>query len=535
MNVKKLLILLCLCFTTFYPLWAQKNFEDLTLQEKIGQTLFVSMDINNADKFKPYIQQGLIGGVLIQWGNYSREETKKLTTKLQSWAKESPNQIPLLIAIDYEGGTVYSPRTLGLPFLLSNMLIAAANNYEDTQTMFYIIAQELKNLGIHINFSPVMDVNINPDNPIIGVRSFGSNKDTVSSMGKAVINGLQNGGIVAVAKHFPGHGETSLDTHKTLTIFNGTEQEFYDTHLYPFKQAIDEGVKGILTAHIRYPFLDNKLATYSPAILTNLLKKKLGFKGIVFTDSLDMKGALLENISKAAALSIRAGSDVALIAREDPQKAIQTIQEKVSKARIEDAAQKVYNLKKELNLFSKPSNLPDTKVDKAFKFYAGKITNQAVTLVKNEGQLIPYKPQKDKPKLCAVFFAPTRFANQLTYFVKPFLEKNFEVNYYNAALTPKQKDLTRAKACISNTDLVVIGSLQWANKEVAAQKKAIESLIKLNKNTILLSLMSPYDIKNYSEVKTVLALYGVNEFSAVTAAEIILGTKEAKGNLPISF
>ena len=126
--------------------------------------------------------------MLIQWGNYSREETKKLTETLQSWAKQSPSQIPLLIAIDYEGGTVYSPTTLGLPFLLSNMLIAAANNYEDTQTIFYIIAQELKNLGIHINFAPVMDVNTNAKNPIIGVRSFGSNKETVSNIFLAMDN-----------------------------------------------------------------------------------------------------------------------------------------------------------------------------------------------------------------------------------------------------------------------------------------------------------------------------------------------------------
>lgn len=534
MNIKKLLFTLCLCFV-FCPLQAQKNFDELTLEEKIGQTLFVYADINNAERFKLPIQRGLVGGVLIQWGNYSKEETKKFINKLQGWAKESPNKIPLLIAIDYEGGTVYSPRTLGLPFLLSNMLMAAANNYEDTQTMFYIIAQEFKNLGIHINFSPVVDVNINPNNPIIGIRSFGSDKETVSSMGKAIINGLQKGGVVSVAKHFPGHGETSIDTHKTLAIFKGSEQEFYNIHLYPFKQAIDANVKGIMTAHIRYPFLDNKLATYSPVILTDLLRRQLGFKGLIFTDGLDMKGALLDDISKAAALSIKAGADVALIAREQPQKAIRAIKERVTSARINDAASKVYNLKKELNLFSETSNSTDNKVDKAFEFFAKKITNQAVTLVKNEDNLIPYKNEETKPKLCAVFFAPTRFANQLTYFVKPFLEQNFEVNYYNAALNPKQKDFERAKSCALNKDLVVIGSLQWANKEISSQKQIIDDLIKLNKNTILLSLMSPYDIRNYPQAKTVLALYGVNKFSATTAAEIIMGQKRAQGNLPISF
>lgn len=531
--MKKIFIIVCLLLS-LQPAYAQKSFEELSLQEKIGQTLFVSVDINNYEKFKPAITKGLVGGVLIQWGNYSREETKKLTSTLQSWAKESPNKIPLLIAIDYEGGTVYSPTTLGLPFLLSNMVFAAANNYEDTQTIFYIIAQELKNLGININFAPVMDVNVNPQNPIIGVRSFGSNKETVANMGQAIIEGLQQGGVMAVAKHFPGHGEASVDTHKGLTEFSGTQEEFKNIHLYPFKRAVEAGVKGIMTSHIRYPFIDNKLATYSPLILKNLLRKELRFKGLIFTDSLDMKGALLSNISKAAYLALNAGADVALIAKEDPQKAISLIEQKVSAARIEDAAQKVYEAKKELKLFENVQNTNEMDVSKAFDVFARKITQEAVTVVKNEDNLIPYKQQTPQ-KLCAVFFAPTRLANQLPYFVQPFLNENFEVNYYNAPLSPKQKDIERAKKCVLNADIAVIGSLQWANKEVASQKKAINELLTLNPSAIILSLMSPYDLKHYPQARTALAIYGVNKFSAEAAANVILGKNKPKGQLPISF
>ena len=531
--MKKIFIALALLLA-LQPAQAQKSFEDLSLQEKTGQTLFASADINNYERLKPYITKGLLGGVLIQWGNYSREETKKLTENLQTWAKESPNKIPLLIAIDYEGGTVYSPTTLGLPFLLSNMVIAAANNYEDTQTIFYIIAQELRNLGIHINFAPVMDVNTNSQNPIIGVRSFGSKKETVATMGKAIIEGLQQGGIMSVAKHFPGHGEANTDTHKGLTEFNGTKKEFEEIHLYPFKEAIKSGVQGIMTSHIRYSFLDYRLATYSPVILQDLLRKKLDFKGLIFTDSLDMKGALLSNISKAAYLSLKAGADVALIAKEDPQKAITLIQQKVPAQRIEEAAKKVYDAKKELGLFEKNTN-KEMPVNKAFEALARKITQQAVTVVKNEDNLIPYQPQDGKNKLCAVFFAPTRLANQLPYFVQPFLNEKFEVEYYNAPLTPKQKDIERAKNCALKADLVVIGSLQWANKEVAAQKKAIEELLNLNGNTVILSLMSPYDLKHYPQAQTALAIYGVNSFSATAAAEVILGKIKPKGQLPINF
>lgn len=532
--MKKLFTALLLLFI-LQPAQAQKNFDELSLQEKIGQTLFVSADINNYEQLKPAITQGLVGGVLIQWGNYSREETKKLIKTLQNWAKESPNQIPLFIAVDYEGGTVYSPTTLGLPFLLSNMVFAAANDYENTQTIFYIIAQELRNLGIHINFAPVMDVNTNSQNPIIGVRSFGSNKRVVSTMGRAIIEGLQKGGIISVAKHFPGHGDANTDTHKGLTEFNGTEENFKNIHLYPFKQAIKSGVKGIMASHIRYPFIDNRLATYSPIILQDLLKKELGFKGLVFTDSLDMKGALLENISKAAYLALKAGADVVLIAREEPQKAIELIAQKVPVSRIEDAARKVYETKKEFNLFKENIDETEMPVNKVFDIFAKKITQEAVTLVKNEDNLIPYQRTEEKNKLCAIFFAPSRLANQLPYFVQPFLNKKFEVNYYNAPLAPKERDLNRAKDCALAADLVVIGSLQWANKEVPAQKKAIEELLNLNGNTVILSLMSPYDLKHYPQARTALAIYGVNRFSATAAAEAILGKIKPKGQLPIHF
>nr|MCR5504970.1 glycoside hydrolase family 3 protein [Elusimicrobiaceae bacterium] len=383
----------------FQNLQAQKNFDELSLQEKIGQTLFVYADTNTADQVKSAIQKGLVGGVLVQWGNYSREETKELINTLQGWAKESPNKIPLLIAVDYEGGTVYSPSTLGLPYLPSNMVIAAANDYENTKAFAFTISQELKALGIHIDFAPVMDVNSNPQNPIIGVRSFGNNKEIVANMGEAIISGLQEGGIIAVAKHFPGHGDASLDTHLSLTVFEGSKEELFDTHIYPFKKAIEAGVKGIMSSHIRYPFFDNKLATYSKIILTDLLRKELNFDGIIFTDSLDMKGALLKDISKAAALAIRAGADVALIAKEPPQKAIDTIQKKVSKERIEEASAKIYNLKKELKLFDENHDNQNNGADKAIEALSKEITRESITLIRDEENLIPYKTEKQNPKL----------------------------------------------------------------------------------------------------------------------------------------
>ena len=299
----------------------QTLFDTLTMQEKLAQTIVIATDIDNADKYKDAIQKGLVGGVLIQWGNYSLPQTKKLIDKLQSWAKKSPHKIPLLISIDYEGGTVYTPVTLGFPYLPTNMMLAASQNTEDTATLFYIVATELKNVGVHINFAPVVDVNINPANPIIGVRSFGSDTKVVGDMGSALIDGLQKGGIMAVAKHFPGHGETVIDSHLDLPRLNMTKEEFYTTHVPPFKQAIDNGVMGIMTAHIVYDFIDpQNPATFSPKILNDLLKDELGFKGLVISDSLDMAGATKgSSLIEAATKALNAGVDMILTSKRDPK------------------------------------------------------------------------------------------------------------------------------------------------------------------------------------------------------------------------
>ena len=521
---------------------AQIAFQDLSLQEKIAQTIFIATDIDTAAKYKNAIEKGLVGGVLIQWGNYSLEETKTLIDKMQSWAKKSPLGLPLLIAIDYEGGTVYTPVTLGFPYLPTNMLLAAANNPMDTTTLFYIVATELKNAGVHINFAPVIDVNINPSNPIIGVRSFGSDTQIVSDMGLAVINGLQKAGVMAVAKHFPGHGETSQDSHYATPRFAQNQEVFRKIHLPPFEQAIQGGVMGIMSAHIIYDFLDKETpATFSPKIINDLLKKELGFKGIIISDSLDMQGASKTgDIIGAAQKSLLSGVDIVLTSRKDPAltnaEILKQINKTLPKARLEEAAQKVFNLKKQLGLFDEQRPVMPIKSSlEAYNYFAQKLSNQGVSLIRKEEGFIPFKTQKQAPKLCTVLFSPTRFANQLAEFSAPFIEQGWQVKYYNASMRPKAKDIQRAKDCMKEADLVVVGSLQWADKPIESQKLALKQLLKINPDIVLLSLMSPYDIKNYPQIKNVIAMYGISKFSSKAAANIILGNIEPQGKAPVAL
>lgn len=525
---------------------APLRFEDLSTEEQLGQTLSLSVDVDSAELFRPAIESGHVGTVLIQWGTYSLAQTRSLINKLQKWAAKSPHKIPLLVAIDYEGGTVYTPITLGLDYLPTNMMLSAAGDEDRTATLAYLAGLELKRTGIHINFSPVLDVNNNPRNPIIGVRSFGSDPANVTRMGLALMNGFKAAGIVSVIKHFPGHGDTNVDSHYQVPIVKTPYKELQKIHIAPFKQAIQNGAQGIMTSHILYPALDNReIATFSKPILQNLLRTKLGFKGLVVTDSLDMKATTTFcTIPNCAVRALLAGSDLILLGRYvKPQYTFEQIfkqQEKNSELqqRIGQAARKIFDLKQQLGLLGTPAELPEP-IDHAYRSELQQISRKAVTLVRDRTNALPVSSPdegaKQKPTACVVFFAPGRFADQLMPFTRPFLEKGWRIRTYNAAMTPQAVDARRARNCAKGSDLLILGSLQWADKINVNQKNIIDELLQQYPKAILISTMSPYDIPNYPQANTVLATYGINKYVLQTAADIILGNQKPQGKLPVTL
>lgn len=538
--MKKLLLAVCLMCAL--PLAAQTRFEDLSLEEQLGQTLVVFVDVDSAEVVRPAIEQGKIGGVLIQWGNYSLAETKKLVDKLQTWAANSPHKIPLFISIDYEGGTVYTPITLGFDYLPTNMMLSAARDEEGAATIAYLAGLELRRAGVHINFSPVLDVNSNPHNPIIGVRSFGSDPASVTRMGGALINGFKAADIVSVVKHFPGHGDTSADSHYDVPVVRASYSQLQKIHLAPFEAAVKQGVPGVMTGHILYPALDNKnVATFSRPILQDLLRGTMGFKGLIVTDSLDMKSATSYcTIPGCAVRALESGADMILLGRYIKPVSVfsqvwREVQTKHLEPVVEDAARKVFDLKKQMGLLDNSRAVP-APIEEAYHMALAKISAESVTLVRDRKKLLPFKPAANKkPTVCAVFFAPARFADQLMSFSKPFLQKGWTIRSYNAALTPRKKDSQRAAACAKGADLLIVTSLQWADKTNINQKNAINGLIGENPNTVFISTMSPYDIKNYPEADVVLATYGLNKYVLQTAADIILGNQSAHGVLPVDL
>ncbi|MDD7578550.1 MAG: glycoside hydrolase family 3 N-terminal domain-containing protein [Elusimicrobia bacterium] len=532
-------------FLFAFPLFpaAAVTFEELSFEEKLGQTLVAFVDVDSAEQLRPAIETGKIGGVLIQWGNYSLAQTEELIAKLQRWAANSPHKIPLFISIDYEGGTVYTPITLGFDYLPTNMMLSAAADEEGAAAIAYLAGLELRRAGVHINFSPVLDVNNNPDNPIIGVRSFGADPADVTKMGIALINGFKAAGVMSIVKHFPGHGDTAQDSHYAVPVVKASAEQMQKVHLAPFAAAVKQGVSGVMTGHVLYPALDAKnIATFSKPILQDLLKTRMGFKGLIVTDSLDMKSATTYcTIAGCAVRSLENGADMILLGRYIKPLTVfaqtsQEIKTKNLQPRVEEAARKIFEAKRNMGLLNPPAHMPQPSHE-AYRAELEKISAQAVTLVRNRKKTIPFipAPGNKKPTVCAVFFAPARFSDQLMNFSKPFLEKGWNVRSYNAALTPRKKDSQRAAACAKGADLLILTSLQWADKTNINQKNAINGLIKENKNTVFISTMSPYDIKNYPEADTVLATYGLNRYVLQTAADIILGNQQAQGKLPVEL
>ncbi len=538
--MKKLLAALLFLFPLLPS--AALTFEELSSEEQLGQTLVAFVDVDSADQLRPAIEAGKIGGVLIQWGNYSLSQTEELIAKLQRWAANGPHKIPLFISIDYEGGTVYTPITLGFDYLPTNMMLSAAADEEGAAAIAYLAGLELRRAGVHINFSPVLDVNNNPDNPIIGVRSFGADPADVTKMGIALINGFKAAGIMSIVKHFPGHGDTAQDSHYAVPVVKANAEQMKKVHLAPFAAAVEQGVAGVMTGHVLYPALDAKnIATFSKPILQILLKNRLGFNGLVVTDSLDMKSATTYcTISGCAARALESGADMILLGRYIKPLTVfaqtsQEIKTKNLQPRVQDAARKIFNAKKDMGLLDGAPATPQPSHE-AYRTELEKISSKAVTLVRNRKNAVPVIPAPGKkPTVCAVFFAPARFSDQLMNFSKPFLEKGWNVRSYNAALTPRKKDSQRAAECAKGADLLILTSLQWADKTNINQKNAINGLIKENKNTVFISTMSPYDIKNYPEADTVLATYGLNRYVLQTAADIILGNQPAHGKLPVAL
>ena len=339
----------------------------MTLEEKIGQLFIVGLEgYSLDDNSLEMIEKHHVGGFILFKRNIKDvEQLVALTNALK--AANSNNKIPLFISVDEEGGIV-SRMPEGVKKLPSSGSLGRLGSEELSYEVGKILGYELKLFGFNMNFAPVLDINSNPQNPVIGERAFGSDKELVSKLGIQTMKGIQSQGIISVVKHFPGHGDTSVDSHVGLPRVDHGLERLREFELVPFAKAIESGADAVMVAHILFPQIDpENPSTLSKAIITDILKGEMGFEGVVITDDMTM-GAIMENysIGEAVVKSILAGSDLILVCHghENGLQAITAIREAVeegaiSEDRIDESLYKLLKLKKKYNLSDQPVELPD--------------------------------------------------------------------------------------------------------------------------------------------------------------------------------
>lgn len=521
--------------------WEDEMLENMTLDEKIGQLfmvdVFTTKDKYNVDRVKKLVQQYHIGGLIFFKGGPVKQAYA--TNELQSVSK-----IPLMVGIDGEWGLAMRlDSTLNFGYQMS---IAATPSDSYVYWMAREIANECKRIGIHINFAPVADINNNPLNPVIHMRSFGEDKEKVLKKSLMYMRGLQDEHILAVAKHFPGHGNTDVDSHLDLPVLNQSKDNMDTLELYPFRKLFGYGVGGVMTAHLHIPAYDstaNRGASLSPAVSTGLLRWKMKFKGLVFSDALNMKGvSKYYEPGQLEVNALLAGNDI-LLYSEDVPRAVKAIKKAIEdgcmdEEFINDKVRRILKAKKWFGLdkcvdvdiqdLTKDINKPQAQLLKQ------KIAENAVTLVRNKADLIPFKE-----------VATTRYASVAigTRDMMPFqnmMGMYNKMSFFNISMWAKDDEWKKLRDTLYyNYDVIILSIHHLSNKNTATyglNKQTIDFVNQLNKEKrcVLVTFGSPYALSRFPDFNNILCAYQDDIGFQEAAAQVLWGGMEAKGRLPVS-
>ncbi len=338
----------------------------MSLEEKIGQMIMVGVEGTSMDQTaERLIKDRHIGGVIFYKANFSTiSDSVKLVNDLK--AANRKGAAPLLLAVDQEGGKI-DRMPADFETVPDSRTVGKSNDASLAKALGGLLAAELRAMGLNLDFAPVLDINSNPNNPVIGVRSFGNNAEIVAKMGVAEMQGLQEGGIIAAVKHFPGHGDTSVDSHRELPVVNKKLEELRKFEWVPFRSAIESGVDVVMAAHILFPRIDNEVpASLSKIIIGDQLRGTLGYDGVVITDEMTM-GAIANHygIVNGSLQAIQAGSDIVMVAHEYSK--MQSVYDKLLKSaqdgtlserRIDESVRRILSLKLKYALSDDPTPIP---------------------------------------------------------------------------------------------------------------------------------------------------------------------------------
>ena len=518
--------------------WVDSIYNKLTLDEKIGQLFFVqatSKNKNNSEKILNNIKNFKIGGLIFSTGHPSIQAN--LTNKYQNASKT-----PLMISMDAEWGV--GMRLDSVPKFPWNMSLGAIKNDLLIEKIGSEIGYQFKRLGIHMNFAPVIDINTNPKNPIIGNRSYGENKINVSEKGISFTKGIQSNNVLATAKHFPGHGDTSKDSHLTLPTINFDEKRIKKVELYPFKKLIEDGLSAVMIAHLNVPSLEkeNMLpSTLSKNIIEKTLIKELNFNGLIITDALEMKGVSEFTKKNVDLMAFLAGNDILLMS-SDISKGIKSIKKSIKKGKISEqrlarSVKKILKAKYKVGLNSYKSIETTNLIDDLNSISVTNLINKSIesipTLIKNKSNVIPVKLDTES-------ILNIQFGNSDGVIFNDYLNKFKRVK----AIKASNINTNDLNSLLANHKLIIVSfhmksDTPWENmnKKFSENEQDILKLIDEHDNKILASFTNPYalsqlNLKSYNSV--IVGFQNNYEFQK-TIAQQIFGAKEIKGNLPVSI
>jgi len=518
--------------------WVDSLLTKMTLDQKIGQLFMVQAYSNKGQKHKVAIERMIrkyeVGGLIFMQGTPKKQAT--LTNHFQNISK-----IPMLIAIDGEWGLdMRLKKTYRFPW---NMTLGAIQDNQLIEDFGKQVGKHCKRVGVNYNFAPVVDININPKNPIIGNRSFGGSKETVADKAIAFTRGMQSENVLASAKHFPGHGDTDADSHKTLPSIPFSRERLDSIELYPYKKLFDAGVASVMVAHLSIPALEPNEelpSSLSTNIVTNLLKNELGFEGLVITDALDMKGSA--NFSSPADVNLAAfmaGSDILLIPHEIPQ-TVKKIKEAIAEGTITEeqlnrSVKKILKAKYWVGLKKylpvKLENLEEdlNSVENDALHY--RLVENSITVLKNDGRDLPIKDLAGN-KIAYIKLGDAENAT----FIKR-LRDYADVD----VISGKTLDVIIDK--LDPYSYVIVGyhksnkspwqKFKFSNKELVWLQE-----IARKKCVILDIFASPYsllDIKTFTNIESVLVSYQNSKIAQDVSAQVIFGAISANGRLPVTI
>lgn len=523
--------------------WADSIFNTLTPDERLGQLFMVAAYSNKDNKhvqeLRELIQTYNIGGLIWMQGGPGRQA--RLANYYQSLSK-----VPLLYSIDGEWGL--SMRLDSTPRYPKQMTLGAIQNDQLIVDMGKQIARECKRMGIHVNFAPVADVNNNPNNPVIGIRSFGENKVLVAQKAVAYMKGMQSEQVMANGKHFPGHGDTDTDSHKGLPLIPFTRERLDSLELYPFRQLFNEGLASIMVAHLNIPVLDttkNQASTLSPKVVNGLLKNELGFKGLIFTDALNMKGAAAYNAPGIVEVkAILAGNDVLLFS-EDVGKAIIEIKKailnkEISQEEIDVRCKKILMAKFWCGLHKKPYVSPKNLYNELNTNESNALNTQlaraAITIVKNENAIIPLK-YTDSTRILEISVG-IEDQNSLYNSIKNYgyvQHVGISHDVPKASVESIFTKLQQSEIAIVQLNKTTLKSDN--NYGIGNKSLALIDSIAREKPTILVVVGNPYllsKIKSPEVFKSIIVAYEYMPSLLKASGEVIMGDVGATGKLPVS-